>query len=64
MSFEEYDALEIAQDLQANRELGRSDFSEPLVEEYSGLRHPQVQPVSTSSISFCRLYRGSRLVFR
>jgi putative spermidine/putrescine transport system substrate-binding protein len=33
MSFEEYDALEIAQDLQANSELGRSDFSEPRAED-------------------------------
>jgi putative spermidine/putrescine transport system substrate-binding protein len=33
MSFEEYDHLELARDLQANRELGRSDFSEPLVDD-------------------------------
>jgi hypothetical protein len=29
MSFEEYDPLELAKDLQANSDLGRSDFSEP-----------------------------------
>ena len=33
MSFEEYDALEIAKELQANSELGRSDFSEPRAED-------------------------------
>ena len=36
MSFEEYDALELAKDLQANRELGRNEFSEPLLEDSSG----------------------------
>ncbi len=36
MSFEEYDPLEIAKDLQANSDLGRSDFSEPRADEPSG----------------------------
>jgi putative spermidine/putrescine transport system substrate-binding protein len=33
MSYEEYDHLELARDLQANRELGRGDFSDPLEED-------------------------------
>ena len=36
MSFEEHDPLEIAKDLQANSDLGRSDFSEPRADEPSG----------------------------
>ncbi len=36
MSFEEYDPLEVAKDLQANSDLGRSDFSEPRADEPSG----------------------------